>query len=86
MSTIDINCSMRFSILVVLGALVLDTKHDALGLPAKSSLESAAIAAVPAAKENTESMEFKISGRKPALRVSQILKGEHMALWKLESE
>lgn len=86
MNTLDINGSVLFSILGLLGPAVFKEKFNSVEISLKSFLRLVAAAVAPAAKKGMERTVVKVLRRKSALRELQFLRGEILALRELDTE
>lgn len=76
MSTVDLNCSVLTTLVVLFDVPAFEAKFIALELSMTNFLEWFATVAVPVANEIMENMEVSVSRRSSALRMSQFLKRE----------
>lgn len=86
MSPLDINPHVLICFVVLFDIAAFDAKFSTIMLPAKISLQGLETVAVPAAKDIRERMEVKSSRRSSALKESQFLECDNLALLALRCE
>lgn len=86
MSTLDINCGVLISFLVLFDTADFKATLNYLGLHVMGYLEWIMTAAFPRANQSMKIFEVKVSKRKSALKEFQFLKSGSLALLELEIE
>lgn len=86
MGIVEINRSVLISLVVLFETSTYKSKYNFLQLSTNSILKCTATAAVPAAKENMESLRVKALRSNSTLEMSQFLSNEKLAPRKLRTE